>query len=69
MPRKASVNHAVPVPTGDTESVRIRQISNGWLISREGMKRGKYVQHEEFSATKPSITAGGAEKSGVKAKR
>jgi hypothetical protein len=46
------------VPSDQGESVRIRKISNGYLISREGVKRGKYFTHEEFSPTKPVITAG-----------
>ncbi len=52
----------IAVPSGDTESVRIRAISNGYLISREGTKRGKYFTHEEFSPTKPQISAAPVEK-------
>lgn len=47
----------IPAPHGESESVRIRKISNGYLITRSGMKRGKYVEHEEFSAGRPVITA------------
>ncbi|ACI52214.1 hypothetical protein Gdia_2469 [Gluconacetobacter diazotrophicus PA1 5] len=44
-------------PSSDSESVRIRKISNGYLIARSGTKRGQYFEHEEFSPTKPTITA------------
>lgn len=53
---------AVPVPHGSTESLRIRQISNGFLITREGQKRGKWFSTEEYSPTKPVITAAAAPK-------
>jgi hypothetical protein len=62
-----SVNIAPPV--GDNESVRIRQISNGYVISRDGSKRGKYFQHEEFSPTKPVISAAAVEKKSAPKRR
>lgn len=60
----ASKPRGVPVsaPSSDSESVRIRKISNGFLISRESFKRGKFTTHEEFSPTKPVIMAGAVEK-------
>ena len=62
--KRGSRNASVPiaVPRGETESLRIREISNGFLITREGTKRGKYFSHEEYSPTKPVITAGAAPK-------
>ena len=48
---------SVSSPNSDSESVRIRKISNGYLILREGAKRGKYFSHEEFSAQRPQILA------------
>lgn len=48
---------AVPAPAQESESVRIRKISNGYLISRSGTRRGKYFEHEEYSPGKPVVTA------------
>lgn len=56
----------VAAPREDSESVRIRKISNGYLICRDGVKRGKYFSHEEFSAARPVITAGVAPKPAAK---
>jgi len=39
------------------ESIRIRPISNGWIISRSRQHRGRYEEHEEFSAQRPVLTA------------
>ena len=58
----ARVRAIAAAPSSDSESVRIRKIANGWIVSREGMKRGKYVQHEEYSAEKPQITTAKAGK-------
>lgn len=58
---------AVPSSPSDSESVRIRPIANGYIIAREGVRRGKYFTHEEFSPTKPVITAGAPAKSVPKA--
>jgi len=49
---------AIAAPRGDHESIRMREIKNGWIITREGARRGKYFSEDEFSATKPVITAG-----------
>lgn len=57
-PRAVSVS----APSSDNESVRIRKISNGYLIARSGTKRGQYFEHEEFSPTKPVISATAPEK-------
>jgi hypothetical protein len=55
---RAGAGRAIAVPTkGESESIRIRPISNGFIISRSGVKRNKYFEHEEFSPTKPVITA------------
>ncbi len=43
---------AIAAPSGDM-SVSIRKISNGFIIRRSGSRRGKYIEHEEFSATDP----------------
>ena len=48
---------SVPAPAQESESVRIRKIANGYIISRSGTKRGKYFEHEEFSAGRPVVTA------------
>ena len=41
---------------GGDASISLRKIANGWLISESGIKRGKYVNKETFSKTKPAIT-------------
>ena len=48
---------AVPAPPNEQESVSIRKIANGYVISRSGMRRGKYFTHEEYSAGRPVVTA------------
>lgn len=48
---------AVPAPHGQSESVSIREISNGYIIARSGVKRGKYFEHQEYSAGRPVIHA------------
>lgn len=63
MGKRVSGALQVAAPREDSESVRIRKISNGYLICREGSRRGKYFTHEEFSPAKPVITAGAASKS------
>jgi hypothetical protein len=67
-PKSAGRSVSIAPPVGDNESVRIRQISNGYLISREGSKRGKYYQHEEYSPSKPQISAAPVEKKASKPK-
>ena len=65
--RRRSVNGiVVPGPRGESESVRIRQIANGYLITRSGTKRGKYFEREEYAPSKPVITAAVPAKSGHK---
>ena len=56
--RKAGGTLRVAAPSAESESVRIRKISNGYLIARESYSRGKFTTHEEYSATKPVISAG-----------
>lgn len=58
MARKAkSSRSTVSMPSDDRETVSIRKIKNGFLVERSGSKRGKYFRDEEFSATKPVLTA------------
>ena len=47
---------AVPAPAGPSESVQIRKISNGYLITRSGTRRGKYFSEDEYSAGRPVIS-------------
>jgi hypothetical protein len=65
--RRRSTGNAVslvPTPHGANESVRIRQIKNGWIITRESSKRGRYVSVDEFSPTRPSVVAAPAASKG-----
>lgn len=55
--RNRSNQIAVPAPQSQSESVSIRQISNGFIIERSGVKRGKYVTHQEYSAGRPVVSA------------
>ena len=55
--KRASGNIAVPAPPTESESVRISKISNGYLIEKSGMKRGKYFTHQEYSPGRPVISA------------
>ena len=55
--RRRSNEIAVPAPHSQSESVSIREISNGYIIERSGMKRGKYFSHQEYSAGRPVISA------------
>lgn len=48
---------AVAAPHGQSESVSIREISNGYIIERSEVKRGRYVSHQEYSAGRPVIMA------------
>lgn len=50
---------SIAVPTSDSESLRIRPISNGFIVSRSGSRGGKYFDTEEYCAEKPDITVGG----------
>lgn len=55
--RRSTSQISVSAPASQSESVSIRQISNGYIIERSGVKRGKYVTHQEFSAGRPVISA------------
>jgi hypothetical protein len=55
--RSGSRAIAVPAPPNEQESVSIRKIANGYLISKSGTRRGKYFTHEEYSAGRPVVTA------------
>lgn len=55
--RSGSRSIAVPAPPNQQESVSIRRIANGYLISRSGTRRGKYFTHEEYSAGRPVVSA------------
>jgi hypothetical protein len=46
----------------DSESLRIRQIKNGWLINRSGSRKGKWFDEDEFTAQKPVLKAEPAKK-------
>jgi len=47
----------VTVPSSDNESLSIRSIKNGFLISRSGSRKGKYFSEDEYSPGKPVVTA------------
>jgi len=50
---------AIPMPSTQNESIRIRKIDNGYIVSRDGMdKKGNYRQSEVFSPTKPDVIIG-----------
>jgi hypothetical protein len=51
------VMNAVTMPSSDTESLRIRKIKNGWIISRSGTNAGKYFDEDEFTAKRPKLSA------------
>lgn len=55
--RGGSGQIAVPSPTNQQESVSIRKIKNGYLISRSGSRRGKYFTEDEFSPGRPAVMA------------
>ena len=39
----------------DRENVRIRKINNGFIVSRDGVKGGKFFETEHFTPTAPKI--------------
>ena len=50
---------SILVPASQNESIRIRKIDNGYIVSRDGMdKKGNYKQSEVFSPTKPDVIIG-----------
>ena len=50
---------AIPMPSTQSETVHIRKIDNGYIVSRDGMdKKGNYKQSEVFSPTKPDVIIG-----------
>jgi hypothetical protein len=57
--RRRSNSIAVPAPPTESESIRVSKISNGYLISKSGTKRGKYFEHTEYSVGRPVIAAAG----------
>ena len=59
--RKHSNDIAVPAPAGgkSSESISVRAIKNGYLISKSGVRRGKYYEETEYSAGRPVIAATG----------
>jgi hypothetical protein len=57
--RRKSNSIAVPAPPTESESIRVTKITNGYLISKSGTKRGKYFEHTEYSAGRPVIAAAG----------
>lgn len=52
---KVGAAQAVPVPSQD-KNLCIRKISNGYLVRESSYTRGKYVERETYTATKPKIT-------------
>lgn len=54
--KRRSAPNTVPVPSNGT-NVSVRQIKNGFLIERSGMKGRKYVSETEFSPGRPTISA------------
>lgn len=48
---------AVQAPHGQSESVSIRQIKNGYIIERSGVKRGKYHSEQEYSPGRPVVVS------------
>ena len=57
MAKRTSRLHAIPMPTDERESMSVTRIKNGWLIAREGTRKGKYFSEREFSAEKPVLQA------------
>jgi hypothetical protein len=55
--RRRSNEIAVRAPQSQNESLSVRQISNGFIIERSGVKRGRYFSHQEYSAGRPVISA------------
>ena len=55
--KRKSAGSISVAPSGQSESVTIRQIKNGYLICKSGAVRGKYKSVEEFSPHKPVISA------------
>lgn len=64
--RTRSNDIAVPAPAGgkSSESISVRAIKNGYLISKSGVKRGKYFEETEYSAGRPVIAATGVPSKG-----
>lgn len=56
--RGRPVSGNIAVPSSDSESLRIRPISNGFIVARSGSRGGKYFDTEEYCAEKPDITVG-----------
>ena len=54
-PVLGSAGIAIAAPKEDRETVRIRKISNGYLICREICKNGSYKEVEMYSKTRPNI--------------
>lgn len=46
---------ALQAPSQD-KNLCIRKISNGYLVRESSYTRGKYVERETYTATKPKIT-------------
>jgi hypothetical protein len=64
-----AVEVAMPSRPADSESIRIRAITNGWIINRSGTKRGKWFDDEEFTSVKPVLQAAPEKKGGGRGER
>jgi hypothetical protein len=50
---------AYPVPETQNETLRIRKIDNGFIVSRSGVdKKGNWKESETFSPVKPAVVIG-----------
>lgn len=45
-----------PSARAGNERITVRPIANGYVTTRAEVKRGKYVETETFSASRPRIT-------------
>lgn len=57
MAKRAPSLRAIPMPVDELESMSVTRIKNGWLITRDGTRKGKYFSEREFSAEKPVLQA------------
>lgn len=48
-------SNAMPSAMSPDETVSVRKISNGYIVSRSGMKGKQYVHTETFSEEKPVL--------------
>jgi len=66
----ASRDKGIAMPSDERESIRIRKIDNGFIVSRDGVdKKGNWKQSETFSPTKPVVQIASEPKPRAPAKR